>query len=81
MSQRVVRMTEQEAKNIIKNEAYTNVRKHLEAIQVAVKVLGENCTMKDIWKWAEGNVGKGGGTGEDIQDTVHQKWNGRGNAC
>lgn len=46
-------MTEQEAKNIIKNEAYTNVRKHLEAIQVAVKVLGENCTMKDIWKWAE----------------------------
>lgn len=46
-------MTEQEAKNIIRNEPYTNVLKHLEAIQVAVKVLGENCTMTDIWKWAE----------------------------
>lgn len=46
-------MTEQEAKNIIRNEAYTNIRKHLEAIQVAIKVLGEDCTMEDIWKWAE----------------------------
>ena len=53
MNQRAVRMTEEEAKNIIKNEAYTNIRKHLEAIQVAIKVLGEDCTMKDIWKWAE----------------------------
>lgn len=49
-------MTEQEAKEIIKNEPYTNVRKHLEAIQVAIKVLGEDCTMEQIWKWAEGNV-------------------------
>lgn len=55
MSQRVVRMTEQEAKNIIKNEAYTNVRKHLEAIQVAVEALGEDCTMSDIWRWADDN--------------------------
>ena len=47
-------MTEEEAKNIIKNESYTNIRKHLEAIQVAVKALGEDCTMADIWKWAEG---------------------------
>lgn len=53
MNQRVVMMTEQEAKEIIKNEPYTNVRKHLEAIQVAVKALGEDCTMADIWKWAE----------------------------
>lgn len=50
-----VYVTEQEAKNIIRNEPYTNVLKHLEAIQVAVKVLGENCTMTDIWKWAENN--------------------------
>ena len=49
-------MTEQEAKEIIKNEPYTNVRKHLEAIQVAVKALGDDCTMAEIWKWAEGNV-------------------------
>lgn len=59
MNQRVMRMTEQEAKEIIKNEPYTNVRKHLEAIQVAIKVLGEDCTMADVWKWAEGgNNGK-----------------------
>ena len=49
-------MTEQEAKEIIKNEPYTNVRKHLEAIQVEVKALGDDCTMAEIWKWAEGNV-------------------------
>lgn len=48
-------MTEQEAKEIIKNESYTNIRKHLEAIQVAIKVLGENCTMADIWRWADDN--------------------------
>lgn len=46
-------MTEQEAKIIIRHDPYGNIKKRLEAIEVAKAVLGEECTMRDIWRWAE----------------------------
>ena len=46
-------MTESEAKTIITHDQYGNIAKRLEAIEVATQVLGEDCTMADIWKWAE----------------------------
>ena len=49
-------MTESEAKTIISHDLYGNVAKRLEAIEVAMRVLGEDCTMADIWKWAEGKT-------------------------
>ena len=49
-------MTEEEAKQVIINDPYGNIIKRLEAIAVARSVLGEDCTMEQIWKWAEGNV-------------------------
>ena len=48
-------MTEDEAREIIRHEAYTNVRKHIEAIEVAIRVLGDDATMADIWRWADGS--------------------------
>ena len=48
-------MTEQEAKTIIRHEAYTNVRKHLEAIRKALETLGEDATMAEVYRWAEGS--------------------------
>ena len=50
-------MTEEEAKKIILDDPEGNIIKRIEAIAVARSVLGEDCTMKDIWRWAEGNVG------------------------
>lgn len=48
------RMTVEEAKTIIREDAPDgNVRKRIEAIQLAVRVLGEDCTMKEVWEWAE----------------------------
>lgn len=49
-------MTAQEAKNIINTPGYPNVRQSLDAIGVALKELGDDATMKDIWAWAEGKV-------------------------
>ena len=46
-------MTEEEAKQVILNDPYGNIIKRLEAIAVARSVLGEDCTMEDIWRWAE----------------------------
>ena len=47
-------MTEQEAKTILCSYGPpVNVRTHLEAIDVAVGVLGEDATMEQIWKWAK----------------------------
>lgn len=52
-------MTDEEAKRIILDDPHGNIVKRMEAIAVARKVLGEECTMKDIWEWAEGgNNGK-----------------------
>jgi len=50
-------MSEEEAKAVIRDDPNGNIIKRLTAIAVAKKVLGENCTMKEIWRWAEGNVG------------------------
>jgi len=50
-------MTEEEAKQVILNDPYGNIIKRLEAIAVARSILGEDCTMEEIWRWAEGNVG------------------------
>lgn len=52
-------MSEQEAKDVILNDPLGNIVKRMEAIAVAQSVLGERCTVKEIWKWAEGgNHGK-----------------------
>ena len=52
-------MTEEEAKRIILEDPHGNIIKRMEAIAVAKEVLGEDCTMKEIWEWAEGgNNGK-----------------------
>ena len=46
-------MTEQEAKRIISSYgAPANIAEHIEAIRVALEVLGEDATMEDVWKWA-----------------------------
>ena len=46
-------MTEQEAKAIISSYgAPVNIAQHIEAIRVALEVLGEDATMEDVWKWA-----------------------------
>ena len=47
-------MTEQEAKAIISSYgAPANIAQHIEAIQVALEVLGEDATMEDVWRWAK----------------------------
>jgi 2-iminoacetate synthase ThiH len=48
------RMTTEEAKDIITNDPSGDIVKRMEAIAVARSVLGEDCTMEEIWKWAEG---------------------------
>ncbi len=46
-------MTEQEAKRIISSYgAPVNIAEHIEAINVALRVLGEDAAMEDVWKWA-----------------------------
>ena len=46
-------MTEQEAKAIISSYgAPANIAEHIEAINVALKVLGKTATMEDVWRWA-----------------------------
>jgi hypothetical protein len=47
-------MTEQEAKKILTEYgAPANIAQHIEAINVAIEVLGEDATMEDIWRWAK----------------------------
>jgi hypothetical protein len=46
-------MTEQEAKAIISSYgAPANIAEHIEAINVAIRALGKDATMEDVWKWA-----------------------------
>ena len=46
-------MTEREAKIILHSYGPpANIRKHIEAIEVATKILGEDATMEEIWRWA-----------------------------
>ena len=53
-------MTEAEAKVIISHDLYGNVANRLEAIEVATRALGEDATMTEIWKWAEGKTEEAG---------------------
>lgn len=47
-------MTEAEAKKILKQSGPPeNIADHIEALQVAIQILGDDATMKEIWKWAE----------------------------
>ena len=47
-------MTEAEAKRIISSYgAPANIAQHIEAIRVALEVLGDDATMEDVWRWAE----------------------------
>lgn len=47
-------MTEAEAKKILKQSGPPqNIAKHIEALHVAIQILGDGATMKEIWKWAE----------------------------
>lgn len=47
-------LSEEEAKEILRKEGPPeNIVDHIEALQVAVRVLGDRATMKDIWEWAE----------------------------
>lgn len=46
-------MNELEAKTILSSYGPpANIRKHIEAIEVATKILGEDATMTEIWRWA-----------------------------
>lgn len=46
-------MTEAEAKKILTEYgAPANIAQHIEAIRVALRVLGQDATMEDVWKWA-----------------------------
>ena len=43
-----------EAKRILTEYgAPANIAQHIEAINVALEVLGQDATMEDIWRWAE----------------------------
>ena len=46
-------MTEEEAKRIIREDPGGNISRRVEAICVAVKAIGDDCTAADIMKWAE----------------------------
>ena len=47
-------MTEQEAKAIINSHgAPANIAQHIEAINVALRLLGQDATMEEIWEWAK----------------------------
>ena len=48
-----VSMTEDEARAVIRTPGYPNVRKVLEAFDVAYRILGQDATLKEIYKWAE----------------------------
>jgi hypothetical protein len=46
-------MTQERAKQIINSYgAPANIAEHIEAIRVALRVLGQDATMEDIWRWA-----------------------------
>ena len=47
-------MSEEEAKKIILHDPAGSIVKRLEAIEVARSILGNDCSMEEIWKWAEG---------------------------
>lgn len=47
-------MTEEEAKEVLRRSGPpVSILEHIEALHVAISVLGDDATMKDIWKWVE----------------------------
>jgi hypothetical protein len=47
-------MTQERAKQIINSYgAPANIVEHMEAIQTAQRILGEDASMKEIWRWAQ----------------------------
>ena len=47
-------MTQQEAKAILNSYgAPANTAQHIEAINTAIRALGEKATMAEIWAWAK----------------------------
>ena len=47
-------MTQQQAKQILTSDGPpANIAEHIEAINVAIRALGDSATMAEIWKWAE----------------------------
>ena len=47
-------MTQERAKQIINSYgAPANIVEHMEAIQTAQRILGEDAGMKEIWRWAQ----------------------------
>lgn len=45
-------MEAQEAKDIINNDPDGNITKRIEAINVALDILGQKATMREIYAWA-----------------------------
>lgn len=46
-------MSEETAKKIILDDPQGNILKRMEAVATARSILGEDCTMEEIWHWAE----------------------------
>lgn len=52
-------MTEEEAKEVIRDDPKGDILRRLEALDVAESVLGIGCTMGEILRWAEGERNDG----------------------
>lgn len=47
-------MDQIQARAVIRGENDTgDILRRLEAIETAIDILGDDCTMSDIWKWVE----------------------------
>lgn len=47
-------MTKEEAKEVLRQTGPPgNIVEHIEALHVALQVLGSEASMEDIWKWVE----------------------------
>lgn len=46
-------MNEEQAREIIKKDPGGNIKNRLDAKDVALEVLGEDCTMEEFWAWVD----------------------------
>lgn len=46
-------MSAERAKDIIRNDPKGDILQRLTALAIAEQELGEDCTIEDIWKWAD----------------------------
>jgi len=51
-------MTEERAKEVIRSDPTGNIAERIEALEVAREVLGEDCTLEDIWEWVDNAQGE-----------------------